>query len=129
MQAWGSLPRRGKTATEKKEDGMVHIQSFEIGVLVWPELFLDREDPVKDEPFATSELRTTAKRAIMVPTFGKDSPSAETMMEGDIGAIVGLRMPYDLPLTPYGKQELPWSPQSSHNEPDSKGRTWPPSGW
>jgi tyrosyl-DNA phosphodiesterase 1 len=57
-QAWGSLP--GRETKWKKgcpksvgQKGIVHIQSFEIGVLVWPELFsdtfADEGEKVEDE--------------------------------------------------------------------------------
>ena len=114
-QAWGNLPRtevkgKNKIKTSASMDGVVQIQSFEIGVLVWPELFADAEE---------GTIR-------MVPTFGRDTPESKvgrTLVEaGD--NIVGLRMPYDLPLTAYKAGELPWSPGGTYDEPDSHGRTW-----
>ncbi|RMZ75465.1 hypothetical protein DV738_g5446, partial [Chaetothyriales sp. CBS 135597] len=112
-QAWGSLPRGGK------EESHVHIQSYEIGVLVWPELFGADVDATCQEE----------KHTRMVPVFGKDLPDAPAQ-RADEGpeTIVGLRMPYDLPLTAYGPNELPWSMHSSYSEPDVLGRTWPPVG-
>lgn len=37
---------------------------------------------------------------------------------------VGLRMPYDLPLVPYGVDENPWCASTPCAEPDWMGRTW-----
>ncbi|ROW01121.1 hypothetical protein VSDG_02679 [Cytospora chrysosperma] len=79
--------------------GEVRIASWEIGVLVWPSLF--------------------AEKARMVGTFQKDTPDrdAET-------PIVGLRIPYNLPLQSYGKDEKPWVATASYKEADWQGRTW-----
>ncbi|ROW04428.1 hypothetical protein VMCG_04983 [Cytospora schulzeri] len=79
--------------------GEVRIASWEIGVLVWPSLF--------------------GEGARMVGTFQKDTPDedAET-------PIVGLRIPYNLPLQSYGADEKPWVATASYIEPDWQGRTW-----
>ncbi|ETN47222.1 uncharacterized protein HMPREF1541_01413 [Cyphellophora europaea CBS 101466] len=117
-QAWGSLPRKedksksksNSTKSDRVKEGMVHIQSFEIGVVVWPELFC--ED--------SSDLSVR-----MVPVFGKDSPHQATDNGTNTSEIVvGIRMPYDLPTTSYKAGELPWSPHGTYKEPDSKGKTW-----
>jgi tyrosyl-DNA phosphodiesterase-1 len=91
-QAWGEAAN----AT-----GEVRICSYEIGVLVWPELFGDK--------------------ATMVPTFKNDTPMST---ECDAEIVVGARMPYDLPLVPYAKEDVPWCASASHTEPDWKGQTW-----
>lgn len=91
-QAWGEAPN----AT-----GEVKICSYEIGVLVWPELFGDK--------------------ATMVPTFKTDNPPADCKTDG---LVVGARMTYDLPLVPYAKDELPWCASASYTEPDWTGETW-----
>ncbi|EKD18637.1 uncharacterized protein L3040_002064 [Drepanopeziza brunnea f. sp. 'multigermtubi'] len=82
--------------------GDVRICSYEIGVLVWPGLFGDN--------------------ATMVPTFKTDNPDASAAKPGT--ELVGARMPYDLPLVPYGKDDLPWCATSSYEEPDWKGQVW-----
>ncbi|RMD40290.1 hypothetical protein DV735_g4847, partial [Chaetothyriales sp. CBS 134920] len=105
MQAWGSLPRGAK------DESYVHIQSYEIGVLVWPELFGGE------------------KRTRIVPVFGKDLPDEPRQREDGLETLVGLRMPYDLPLTAYSPNDLPWSMHSSYPEPDVLGGTWPPVDW
>lgn len=115
-QAWGSLPRtdskeKAKTKTQATGEGTVHIQSFEIGVLIWPELFIAPNQPLA--------------RARMVPVSGQDMPHAiHRANDEEEEIVVGIRMPYDLPLTPYGPGELPWSPQGTYQTPDSKGRVW-----
>jgi tyrosyl-DNA phosphodiesterase-1 len=38
--------------------------------------------------------------------------------------VVGLRMPYDLPLTPYGADEVPWCATLPQTEPDWMERVW-----
>lgn len=124
IQAWGSMPR-SESNTKKKsknevrgvEEGLVQIQSFEIGVMVWPGLY-ENEDTSGDKPGQTGKAR-------MVPVFGTDTPStATTVNNSDTTTVVGLRMPYDLPLTPYGPKEFPWSPGNVYASPDSHGRSW-----
>lgn len=91
-QAWGE----GVNAA-----GDVRICSYEIGVIVWPELYGDN--------------------ATMVPTFGTDTP---TPVRTDGGIVIGARMPYDIPLVPYANGDVPWCATASYNEPDWTGETW-----
>ncbi|KAF1361062.1 phospholipase D/nuclease [Lizonia empirigonia] len=110
-QAWGAA------ATET---GEVRIQSYEAGVLVWPGLFGAVE---------------------MVPVFGRDTPMGGEEGERDANRIskhssqnnihkriiVGLRMPYDLPLSPYSATDKPWCASQAYTERDTKDRVW--GGW
>ncbi|KAF2662689.1 phospholipase D/nuclease, partial [Lophiostoma macrostomum CBS 122681] len=105
-QAWGDV---------ENKNGEVWIQSWETGVVVWPGLF--SEDEAKDSEIVK-----------MVPTFGTDMPSEDSVgaqggIEGKEGKVVGLRMPYDLPLESY-KDEVPWCATARHMEPDWKGKMW-----
>lgn len=95
-QAWGEA---------ENASGEVRIASWEIGVLVWPELF--------------------GKRATMRPCFMSDTPARGD--DGDGGPVVGLRMPYGLPIQRYGAGEVPWVATASYSELDWKGAAWP--GW
>ncbi|KAI1276034.1 tyrosyl-DNA phosphodiesterase [Xylaria sp. FL0933] len=97
-QAWGE-------ATNKA--GEVRIASWEIGVLVWPELLVGDA------------------KATMVGTFKTDEPSGEDATGDDNSPVVGLRIPYDLPLQKYGNSEVPWVATMSYAERDWMGRTWP----
>jgi tyrosyl-DNA phosphodiesterase 1 len=123
-QAWGSLPK-SETGTKSKSKGAgaaadtVQIQSFEIGVLVWPALY-------DDSTAAEDGLEEGHRRVRLVPVFGKDTPDkgAGRILGEDENVVVGLRMPYDLPLTPYGTGELPWSPGGTYLTPDSHGVAW-----
>jgi tyrosyl-DNA phosphodiesterase-1 len=162
-QAWGDAVNK---------DGAVRIQSYETGVLVWPELF------------ASSNKNCEVS---MVPVFGNDVPGVEHApvepsgqpqsgslndkdedeeetedKGGDLGndeeetedeieqvcqekilspkdkgkgnapqrstdrkrILVGFRMPYDLPLSPYGATEVPWCATQTYTEPDWMGRAW-----
>lgn len=81
--------------------GEVRIASWEIGVMVWPSLF--------------------AESAKMVGTFQKDTPAQD---DADEAPLVGLRIPYNLPLQSYGADEKPWVATASHTEPDWKGQAW-----
>ena len=92
-QAWGESPNVA---------GEVRICSYELGVLVWPELF--------------------GEEVTMVPTFKSDTPPANSKSAGEL--IIGARMAYDLPLVPYAKDDIPWCASSSYTEPDWMGETW-----
>lgn len=77
----------------------------------------------------TEERRDVNVR--MVPCFKRDVPSASGSDSGSgteegvkEDVLVGLRMPYDLPLTPYGPGDVPWCPNVVHEEPDWLGQTW-----
>lgn len=99
VQAWG---KAGNTA------GDIQIASWEIGVMVWPEL-------LSDDPGAR-----------MIGTFKTDMPCVDDD-GGDNGAnptLVGLRMPYNLPLRRYGANEVPWVATAKYSEPDRKGKKW-----
>ena len=95
-QAWG------EAASSSQQ---IRVASWEIGVLVWPELLADN--------------------AKMIGTFKTDSPSPAEL-EGDC-PLIGLRIPYNLPLQPYGNEEVPWVATMAHTEPDWMGKTW--EGW
>lgn len=95
-QAWGEAART---------TGELRISSWEIGVLVWPELL--------------------EKGSVMVPTFQSDTPSREEASDrGDGRPVVGVRIPYDLPLQQYGSSEIPWVASMAHSEPDRFGGVW-----
>jgi tyrosyl-DNA phosphodiesterase-1 len=103
-QAWGEM---------ENKKGEVWIQSYETGVFVWPAVYGDGESTG------------------MVPVFGRDTPMAEDESGMDGGeedvqqrTVVGVRMPYDLPLTPYGADEVPWCATLPQSEPDWMGRIW-----
>ncbi len=38
--------------------------------------------------------------------------------------VVGVRMPYDLPLVPYGRDDVPWCATMQQTEPNWMGRVW-----
>lgn len=94
-QAWGEAVR----AT-----GEVRIASWEIGVLVWPELL--------------------EKDSVLVGTFKSDIPQVTESEDAATKHIIGLRIPYNLPLQRYSADEIPWVATMVHNEPDWTGRTW-----
>lgn len=108
-QAWGAAPNAS---------GEVRICSWEIGVVVWPGLF--REDGCDGSSRAEE---SPAPDALMVPCFKSDSPVVPAGIEMP-GLVVGFRMPYDLPLTPYGAADEPWCATASHREPDWRGQSW-----
>ncbi|KAI5309610.1 putative PHD type zinc finger protein with BAH domain-containing protein, partial [Ascosphaera atra] len=114
-QAWGSAAN---------DRGEIRICSWEIGVLVWPELFTDGGQGQPQEPGQEGN-----KPAVMVPVFKRDTVPEDALPSVKAGvqrptSIVGFRMPYDLPLTPYGETDIPWSNSNVHTEPDWMGQTW-----
>ncbi|CAK7205784.1 hypothetical protein SEUCBS139899_008563 [Sporothrix eucalyptigena] len=93
-QAWGEA---------RSAAGEMRIASYELGVLVWP-------DMLTGEPGAA-----------MQPVFGRDD-----FAEGESvapTANVPLRIPYSLPVQRYGPHEIPWVTSLSHSEPDWRGVT------
>lgn len=134
QQAWGTLRESGKGKQKEKE---IVVQSYEIGVLVWPGLFEEGFDTGEGEGTGEIETKTTAQRDTesvrMVPVFGKSTPSeSETATateqsgsKAQTNTVVGLRLPYDLPLTPYSNTDMPWSMQGIYEQPDRFGRRWP----
>ena len=98
-QAWGDAVQA---------NGEMRVASWEIGVLVYPGLF--------------------GEEAAMVGTFGTDSPgSSDGQAVGERKPVVGLRIPYSLPLQRYGNDETPWVATMAYSEPDQLGLTW--AGW
>lgn len=103
-QAWGQLAK----------DNEIRVCSWEIGVVVWPGLFLDD---------ANDATAPATQPMTMIPSFKQDLPIVQ---QADSRAI-GFRMPYDLPLVPYHPSEIPWCAADAHTEPDWKGVVW--TGW
>ncbi|KAJ5994021.1 hypothetical protein N7451_009745 [Penicillium sp. IBT 35674x] len=91
-QAWGAVPNAS---------GEVRISSFEIGVVVWPELY---NDPIS---LGSAKSKDDAD-TLMVPCFKQNQPDPSYLAPG-AATVVGLRMPYDLPLTAYRSSDEPWS--------------------
>ncbi|KAK8211542.1 hypothetical protein M8818_003197 [Zalaria obscura] len=122
-QAWGELGNK---------NGEVRVHSYEIGVVVWPGLFAGR---------GRGEGEGNEGRVEMVPVFGRDGAGAGVEGGGGEGGegvegvekekedkrggtVVGFRMPYDLPLVPYGEHDVPWCATADHLEPDWRGVVW-----
>ncbi|KXG54169.1 Tyrosyl-DNA phosphodiesterase [Penicillium griseofulvum] len=116
-QAWGA---------NNNSSGEVRICSWEIGIVVWPELFRDGGcDDVASASASESlaEGESLAPDALMVPCFKRDRPAVSEEAE-TASVVVGFRMPYDLPLTPYGAGDEPWCATASHHLPDWQGQSW-----
>lgn len=110
-QAWG---------TAVTSNGEVRVQSYEIGVVVWPDLFQHEQDDTG--PTSPAQVSQTGTKVKMIPTFGTDYPM-QTNCDNE-ESIVGLRMPYDLPLVKYSPDDLPWCATMAHSETDWMGRVW-----
>jgi tyrosyl-DNA phosphodiesterase-1 len=109
-QAWGA---------GVNQSGEVRISSWEIGVVFWPELFLD------EKPGDSKDAGSVT--ALMVPCFKHDRPDTARLnhvAEDESRTVVGFRMPYDLPLMPYSASDEPWCASASHPTPDWRGQSW-----
>ena len=135
-QAWGAAANG---------NGEVRICSWEIGIIVWPDLFADYPTTGGDN-CAVGEAIIENKRVEMVPCFKQDLPLPPQLLvaepdnksqgtgidQGLLGdgklrlpaVRVGFRMPYDLPLSPYSHNDVPWCATARHTEQDWLGQTW-----
>lgn len=125
--------------------GEVRICSYEIGVIVWPGLWDEGNKSkmvpcfgtdIPSRPDVTSELESTvAVEATSVTADnnnirekgkGKGREEIEKKSENDTEntILIGARIPYDLPLIPYTKSDIPWCASASYSEPDWMGNTW-----
>ena len=116
-QAWGS----------PNASGEVKVCSYELGVVVWPALWEDERGSgsVRMVPVFGGDMPDLDDQA-----GGKHLPTSDTDTETGVGeagksVTVGWRMPYDLPLIPYGEDEKPWCATEACDEPDWMGRVWP----
>ncbi|KAL1976803.1 hypothetical protein VTN31DRAFT_3085 [Thermomyces dupontii] len=120
-QAWGSAANA---------NGEVRICSWEIGVLVWPSLIAGTFNSPDDAHVERSS--ENCQSVVMRPCFKTDLPSRPSVdtdselddRESIPSTVVGLRMPYDLPLTRYRAHDVPWCNTVHHSEPDWLGQTW-----
>jgi tyrosyl-DNA phosphodiesterase-1 len=95
-QAWGEAT---------KPSGELRVASWEIGVLVWPELF--------------------GKDVSMIGTFRSDTPREQPGSKtGKEKTLIGVRIPYSVPLQGYSTGEVPWVATLDHGEPDRFGHRW-----
>lgn len=93
-QAWGTV---NKTAKNQ------YIQSWECGVMVHRGMF-----------GASTRLVPSYKADIL----GDSSSSSSSHDQ------IPIRMPFDLPVTPYSHGDEPWYQLRSHSEPDWLGEKW-----
>ncbi|RAK99165.1 phospholipase D/nuclease [Aspergillus ibericus CBS 121593] len=109
-QAWGAAVNA---------NGEVRGCSWEIGVVVWPDLLGAGNEGAQDE-----DVKGGEKSTVMAPCFRTDMPDAAAAAAVDADTVIGFRMPYDLPLTRYTADDTPWCATASHSEPDWLGQTW-----
>ncbi|QDS69542.1 hypothetical protein FKW77_007741 [Venturia effusa] len=133
QQAWGALPDK---------EGAVRICSYELGVVVWPDLFRQQpQEAGEGGGGGGGDGRRESEEVTMVPIFGRDTPDVDGEIhpshekpsnennnpasQGQSSkTIVGFRMPYDLPLVPYTPDDLPWCATASYKALDAFGRSW-----
>ncbi|KAI9729759.1 MAG: hypothetical protein M1834_006710 [Cirrosporium novae-zelandiae] len=123
-QAWGAAVNASRE---------VRICSWEIGVLVWPDLLKESQsNAVEMVPVFKTDMpsvlmpnepsRPTGEHAADLSRASKEVRQWDE--KTPVSKIIGLRMPYDLPLVPYKQHELPWCATAVHAEPDWMGQTW-----
>ncbi|KAI5836892.1 tyrosyl-DNA phosphodiesterase-domain-containing protein [Morchella snyderi] len=106
-QAWGTARKNSSAGFLGPGQGEVKISSYEVGVLIYPGLFKDSDE----------------ENVEIIPVFKKDTPDVSIDNSKDV-KVIGLRMPYDLPIRPYGKDDVPWCGSKSYAELDWRGRSW-----
>ncbi|KAI5921539.1 tyrosyl-DNA phosphodiesterase-domain-containing protein [Camillea tinctor] len=123
-QSWG-----GKLNVQQR----VELVNWELGVMVWPGLFAPGADDIVDPNMDIEDIAELMRRrqesTEMVATFKTDVPCEEEGgagddVEGEKGPLVGLRMPFSLPLMRYRQTEMPWAVERTYTEPDAFGNTW-----
>ena len=131
-QAWGAAANAA---------GEVRVCSYEVGVVVWPALWDEAAEgsaemvPVfgRDMPKEEGEKGGAGDgngAGSGVESGNGSGSGQEGEKEGArVGSVVktrvGWRMPYDLPLVPYAKEEMPWCATEPCEELDWMGRKWP----
>ncbi|KAL1898565.1 hypothetical protein Sste5346_003469 [Sporothrix stenoceras] len=124
-QAWGEARSAG---------GEMRIASYELGVLVWPELLTGVRDagmqPVFGRDDFVVDARSTKEPTALVassssaPVPNNDVVSAKVTVENaSAPPVVPLRIPYSLPIQRYTANEIPWVTSLPHSEPDWRGMT------
>ncbi|KAJ3106081.1 tyrosyl-DNA phosphodiesterase 1 [Phlyctochytrium planicorne] len=101
--AWGTLQSNG---------AKLYIRSYELGVLLHPTLFK------KSIPEAGSSMvlfKNVVPSTLANITFGRIRPQTDI--------VVPIRLPYDLPLTPYRLDQDPWRWDVAFPGFDSQGQT------
>jgi tyrosyl-DNA phosphodiesterase 1 len=86
-QAWGKYQRY--------DDISYVISSYEAGIFVAPELL-------------RVDSNTDGKKQVLVPCYGRDDANDVHLLSENKYKI-GMRLPYDTPLEPYGENDQPWA--------------------
>ncbi len=82
----------------------IRCGSYECGILLYPELW-----------------DTEKYKHQFIPLFNSNIP-----LKSKDGIInIGIRLPYDLPITQYNNTDEPWCILNSYDEKDSQGLSWP----
>lgn len=122
-QAWGEARSAG---------GDIRIASYELGVLVWPELLTGVRDAEMQPVFGRDHFAVDAGPAIKatpqaaasssVSVLSNDAvPTEVPVKEAGSQPVVPLRIPYSLPVQRYNANEIPWVASLPHSEPDWRG--------
>lgn len=117
-QAWGTPSGKGGSN--------LWIQSFELGVLMYPSLYNNNQacqGPIHFIPsYKRNSLQETQSTPATEPTIKKPKLTGI----GPSDTCVAIRMPYDLPLTRYSWEtgDMPWSPHVAHKTADWHGNKW-----
>ncbi|KAG9283992.1 hypothetical protein G9A89_005499 [Geosiphon pyriformis] len=115
--AWGQL---------QKNDSQLMIRSYELGVLLLPGLFQDEQydsvhilNATVQNPFPTLPLDVNEPAFISSRKLGKNVDDDKSVSKPVL--LVPLRLPYDVPLTPYHQDDECWTWNLPRHERDSLG--------
>ncbi|TPX62459.1 hypothetical protein SpCBS45565_g07020 [Spizellomyces sp. 'palustris'] len=102
--AWGSLEKNAK---------QLMIRSYELGVLVYPGLF-------KMPWISNTAMRNVSSEVAPFLDLTLKNKGPDNIQRP---VIIPLRLPYDLPLTPYGPNDEAWTWDLKRTQLDSCGMT------
>lgn len=130
-QAWGAASNNA---------GEVRVCSYEIGVVVWPGLWDEDNEPGSTEmipvfksdvpppsfpsSFSSSSPSSAEEKSTNNTNTNTNNEKRACSSNPKIKSRIGWRMPYDLPLIPYRSDETPWCASAPCTEPDWMGNVW-----
>ncbi|RUS34184.1 hypothetical protein BC938DRAFT_482062 [Jimgerdemannia flammicorona] len=107
--AWGDLQKKGE---------QLMVRSYELGVLIWPEMF---KTPEGENAYMLNATKTNLRPIPPSALVPQISPPLSSVTN-----VVPVRLPYDLPLTSYDFDagDECWTWNVPRSEPDWLGNFW-----
>ncbi|KAI9332466.1 tyrosyl-DNA phosphodiesterase I [Zopfochytrium polystomum] len=98
--AWGSL---------EKSDSQLFIRSYELGVLIYPELFQSQPQQLSTMRYATANDVAHLPKALYLNwPLSKETAAPGQQLEVEDRVDVLIRFPFDFPLSRYRAADDPW---------------------